>query len=163
MTMKPWIRTLLVALPLLTAACSRPFDVKTAPGLVELDDQERYEYRAIAPEGVVVGVKVIDIGQKGDLAFWARAATLRIRQLDGYAMLGAADVKTRDGAAGRELRFGHDEGGKPYLYTLRVFVKHKGWPSSSSRLFLVETGGPKDEVSRYQQALDWMQASLELD
>jgi len=161
--MRTWIRLMLLPLALLTAACSRPFDVKTAPGLVELDDQEHYEYRAIAPEGVVVGVKVVDIGQKGDLAFWARAATLRIRQLDGYAMLGAADVKTRDGTTGRELRFGHDEGGKPYLYTLRVFVKHKGWPSGSSRLFLVETGGPKDEVSRYQQALDWMQSSLALD
>ena len=163
--MRTSIRTLLLALPLLLlcAACSRPFDVKTAPGLVELDDQDHYAYRAIAPEGVVVAVKVVDIGDKGDLAFWARATTLRIRQLDGYAMLGASDVKTRDGTTGRELRFGHDEGGKPYLYTLRVFVKHKGWPSSSSRLFLVETGGPKDEVARYQQALDWIEGSLALD
>lgn len=159
------IRTLLLALPLLllTAACGRPFDVKTAPGLVELDDQEHYEYRAIAPEGVVVGVKVVDIGDKGDLAFWTRASTLRVRQLDGYAMLGEADVKTRDGTPGHELRFGHDEGGKPYLYTLRVFVKKKGGLKTGSRLFLVETGGPKDEVTRYQQAIDWMQTSLALD
>jgi hypothetical protein len=158
----PLIRTLLLALPLLAMGC-HTFEINTAPGLVALDDQEHYEYRAIAPEGVVVGVKVVDIGQKGDLAFWARATTLRIRQLEGYAMLGADDVKTSDGTVGRELRFGHDEGGKPYLYTLRVFVKHKGWPSKSSRLFLVETGGPKDEVARYQQALDWMQSSLALD
>lgn len=147
-----------------SVACGRPFDVKTAPGLVELDDQDpAYDYRAIAPEGVVVAVKAVDVGDKGDLGFWTRATTLRVRQLDGYAMLGEGDVKTANGVPGHELRFGHDEGGKPYLYTLRVFVRQKGWPSHGSRVFLVETGGPKDEVDRYQRALDWMQSTLALD
>src|SRR5271166_278302 len=112
MTMRTLIRPLLLVLPLLAMVGCHTFEINTAPGLVALDDQEHYEYRAIAPEGVVVGVKVVDIGQKGDLAFWARAATLRIRQLDGYAMLGVGDVKTSDGTPGQELRFGHDEGGK---------------------------------------------------
>ena len=165
--MRTPIRSLLLSLPLLATlatGCGRPFDVKTAPGLVELDDQERYSFRAIAPEGVVVGVKVVDIGDKGDLAFWTRATTLRIRQLDGYAMLGEGQVKSRDGTPGRELRFGHDEAGKPYLYTLRVYVKPKaGLFASGSRLFLVESGGPKGEVDRYQKALDWMESSLALD
>ncbi len=148
-----------------TAACGRPFDVKTPPGLVELDDQgPAYEYRAIAPEGVVVGVKVVDVGDKGDLAFWTRATSLRMRQLDGYAALGDSDVKSRNGIAGHEMRFGHDEGGKPYVYTLRVFVKPKScFLCGGSRLFIVETGGPKAEVDRYQQALDWTEASLKLD
>jgi len=151
------LAVLLLALPLSAAACGRPFDIKTAPGLVELDDQKpTYEYRALAPEGVVLGVKVVDIGDKGDLAFWTRATTLRMHQLDGYALLGTSDVKSRNDVPGRELRFGHDEGGKPYVYTLRVYVSNK-------RLFLVETGGPKDEVARYQGALDWMESSLKLD
>ncbi len=148
-----------------TAACGRPFDVKTPPGLVELDDQgPAYEYRAIAPEGVVVGVKVVDVGDKGDLAFWTRATSLRMRQLDGYAALGDSAVKSRNGVPGREMRFGHDEGGKPYVYTLRVFVKPKScFLCGGSRLFIVETGGPKAEVDRYQPALDWTEASLKLD
>jgi len=156
----------LVALASLgTAACGRPFDVKTPPGLVELDDQEpTYEYRAIAPEGVVVGVKVIDVGNKGDLAFWTRATSLRMHQLDGYALLGQSDVKSRNGIPGHEMRFGHDQSGKTYLYTLRVFVKDKScFLCSGSRLFIVESGGPKDEVARYQQSLDWVEASLSLD
>ena len=38
------------------AGCGRPFDVKTAPGLVELEHQEPdYQFRAISPEGVVMG------------------------------------------------------------------------------------------------------------
>jgi hypothetical protein len=161
MTMKTAKLSALSALALLAslgaAACGRPFDVKTAPGLVELDDQgPRYDYRAIAPEGVVVGVKVVDIGKKGDLAFWTRATSLRMHQLDGYALLNEADVKSRNGVPGHEMRFGHDEGGKPYVYTLRVFVR-------GSRLFLVESGGPQEQVARYQSALDWMESSLELD
>jgi len=157
-----------LAIPLVTllgtAACGRPFDVKTPPGLVELDDQAPYDYRAIAPEGVVVGVKVIDVGDKGDLAFWTRATSLRMRQLDGYAALGDSEVKSRNGIVGHEMRFGHDEGGKPYVYTLRVFVKPKScFLCGGSRLFIVETGGPKAEVDRYQQALDWTEASLKLD
>lgn len=139
-----------------TSACGRPFDVKTAPGLVELDNQEPdYAYRALAPEGVVMGVRVVETGDRGDLEFWTRAVMLRVRQLDAYALLGQADVKSRDGTPGHELRFGHDEHGKPYLYTLRLFVARK-------RLFLVETGGPKADVDRYQSALDWMQATLKL-
>ena len=161
--MRTLIRTLLLALPLMAAGC-HTFEIATAPGLVSLEDQERYDYRAIAPEGVVVGVKVVDIGKQGDLGFWARATTLRIRQLDGYAMLGEADVKSRDGTPGHELRFGHDEGGKPYLYTLRVYVKPKsGLFATGSRLFLVEAGGPKGEVDRYQKALDWMESSFAMN
>ena len=163
--MRTWIRSLFLAVPLLLGATGcHTFEIATAPGLVSLDDQERYDYRAIAPEGVVVGVKVVDIGKQGDLGFWTRATTLRIRQLDGYAMLGEADVKSRDGTAGHELRFGHDEGGKPYLYTLRVYVKPKGGLfATGSRLFLVEAGGPKAEVDRYQKALDWMESSFAMN
>jgi len=148
---------LIVLFLALGTGCGRPFDVKTAPGLVELENQEpEYAYRAIAPEGVVMAVRVVDTNDRGDLEFWTRATTLRMRQLDGYALLGAGDVKTRDGIPGHELRFGHDENGKPYLYTLRIFVAKK-------RLFLVETGGPQREMDTYKSQLDWMQSTLKLD
>jgi len=159
--------SLLVPFALLTASAAgcRPFDIKTAPGLVELQDQEpAYAYRAISPEGVAVAVKVVDLEQnQGDLAFWERATSLRMHQLNGYAMLGESDLKSHNGVPGHEIRFGHDESGKPYVYTLRVFLTHKGWPSKGSRLFLVESGGPRDEVARYQRALDWMETTLEVD
>jgi hypothetical protein len=139
------------------AGCGRPFDVRTAPGLVELDNQQpQYAYRALAPEGVVFAVRVVDTGGRGDLEFWSRATALRMHQLDGYALLGRAEVRSRDGTPGRELRFGHDENKKPYLYTLRIYVRQK-------HLFLVETGGPQAEMDRYEGDLEWMQASLKLD
>src|SRR5690606_32905011 len=42
---------LALALVLLSsaAACGRPFDVKTAPGFVELENQTTYAYRATTP------------------------------------------------------------------------------------------------------------------
>jgi hypothetical protein len=141
---------------LAAAGCGRPFDVKTAPGMVELDNQTpQYEYRSLTPEGVVMAVRVVDIGDRGDLEFWSRATLLRVRQMDGYALLASSDVKSRDGTAGRELRFGHDESGKPYLYTLRLFV-------AQSRLFVVEAGGPRDQMERYKTSLDWMEASVKV-
>jgi hypothetical protein len=158
--MTRWLSPLLLLAAtsaLALTGCGRPFDVKTAPGLVELDDQEpEYAYRAIAPERVVMAVRVVDTKGRGDLEFWTRATTLRMHELDGYALLGTADVKSRDGTPGHELRFGHDEGHKPYLYVLRVFVAGK-------RLFLVETGGPQPQMERYKGTLDWMQATLKLD
>ena len=50
-----------VMLALGAAGCGRPFDVKTAPGFVELDDQPAsFAYRSISSEGVVVAVRVVD-------------------------------------------------------------------------------------------------------
>jgi hypothetical protein len=147
----------LVAVAAFASGCGRPFEVKTAPGLVELEHQSPdYDYRAISPEGVVMGVRVVDVDKQGDLEFWTRATTLRMRELDGYALLGTDDVKSREGTPGHELRFGHDEHGKPYLYTLRIFVKN-------GHLYLVETGGPQREIEHYKSQLDWMEASLKLD
>src|ERR1019366_3963292 len=92
--MTRWLSPLLLLAAtsaLALTGCGRPFDVKTAPGLVELDDQEpEYAYRAIAPERVVMAVRVVDTKGRGDLEFWTRATTLRMHELDGYALLGTA-------------------------------------------------------------------------
>ena len=46
----------------LVVGCGRPFTIGTAPGFIELERQEpTYQYRATSPEGVVVGVQVIDL------------------------------------------------------------------------------------------------------
>jgi hypothetical protein len=139
-----------------TAGCGRPFDVKTAPGFVELDDQQPYDFRAIAPEGVVVGVRAIKIKDRGDLAFWTRAVTLRMRQLNGYALLGEAEATSREGIKGKELTFGHDEQGKPYVYRVRLFV-------ANDRLFVAEAGGTKELMDRYKSNVDWMLGTLKID
>jgi hypothetical protein len=142
----------------LAAACGRPFDIRTAPGFIELQNQDPdYGYRATTPEGVVVGVKAIDLEGEGsqDLAFWQRALTLQMRDVSGYALTAARDVRSLDGVPGKELRFGHDEDGKPFAYWLSFFVAGK-------RLILVEAGGPTSQFERYQTSVEWMEKSVKV-
>ncbi len=145
----------LAALVWASAACGRPFKIETAPGMLKVKEHApRYEYRAIVPDGVVVAVRVVDLDDGGDLDFWTRATLLRMRQMNGYALLGMGDVTSRDGTPGKELRFGHDEaGGKPFLYTMRLFV-------AQSRLFVLEAGGSKEQMERFAKSIEWTAASL---
>jgi hypothetical protein len=135
------------------SACGRPFDVKTAPGFVPLENQAAYEYRATSPEGVVVAVRVVEDENRGDLAFWTQAVTLQLRDVLGYALLDSADVASRDGTKGKLLKFGHDEGDKPYAYWVTIFP-------AQDRLFLVEAGGEKDVFDRAKPSVEWMLKSV---
>ena len=149
------MRRLALALLLATVGC-RSFDIKTPPNMIELEHDASFEYRAMTPEGVVLGVRVIDQGDKrADVPFWARAIALHMKELSGYALLQTSEVTTRDGVKGTELRFGHDEHGKPYAYIVRIYVVGK-------RLFLVEAGGTKDEVEKAKADIDWAMTSLSL-
>lgn len=141
---------------LFAAGCGKPFDVKTAPGFIELEHQApTYQFRATAPEGVVVGLQVVDLegDNGGDLAFWTRAITLQVRDVQGYALLETRDVKSRDGTPGKELRFGHDEDSKPFVYRLTVYVKDK-------HLFMLEAGGTRANFEKYEKSVQWMSDTL---
>ena len=138
------------------AGCGRPFQVYTPPGFIELENQApTYSYRATTPEGVVVGIQVIDLegDNSGNLEFWTRALTLQMRDVSGYALLETRDVKSRDGTPGKQLRFGHDEDSKPFAYRLSVYVKDK-------HLFLFESGGAKGNFDRYEKNVEWIGDNL---
>ena len=134
-------------------ACGKPFDVKTAPGFVPLENQATYDYRATTPEGVVVAVRVVEDEKRGDLAFWTNALTLQLRDVSGYALLESVDVASRDGTKGRLLKFGHDEADKPYAYWVTIFP-------AQGRLFLVEDGGLRETFDRTKPSVEWMLASV---
>jgi len=136
---------LLSALPL--AGCGHHFETATPQGFVELEDQEAYDYRATTADGLVVAVREIEHEPKGEMAFWTRAVENRMRQRGGYALLGTRDVKTKSGLDGKQLRFGHDESGKPHLYYVTIFV-------TESYLFLIEAGGTKELMEKGGAGLD---------
>lgn len=143
----------------LVAGCGRPFDVKTAPGFVELDNQEAssYDYRATSPEGVVFSVKHVDYPEeKGDIAFWTRAVTLQMRDVTGYALLDTKDATALGGTKGKALTFGHDEDGKPYIYLVTIYMR-------GDRLFIVEAGGTRAQMERFGPSIDWMEKSVRVD
>ena len=149
------MKRLLVLALLFLAACSHTgFEAKPAPGFVELkDDGSPYDFRAVAPEGVAVAVRSVALDEPSDVSFWERAVALRMRELEGYALTTTRDVKSADGASGKELVFGHDEEGKPFVYRVRVFVDGK-------RLLFVEAGGTKEQMERFASSVDWMLASV---
>ena len=130
------------------AGCGKPFDVTTAPGFVELENQHDFDYRATTPEGVVVGDPVVDLeGEKsGDLAFWTRALTLQLRDVTGYALLETRDVQSRDGTKGAS---------SASVTTRTASPSCTGSRSSSSgkHLVLVEAGGTKGKFERYETSV----------
>jgi hypothetical protein len=147
----------LAVLSLLGAAgCGRSYDVAAAPGFVKLEGvQPPYDWRAVAPDGVAVAMRVVPLEDRADLAFWTHAVTLRMREMNGYALVDSRDVTSRDGTAGKELVFGHDESGKPFVYRVRLYLGPK-------RLFVVEAGGTKEQMDRYAASVDWMLATVKL-
>jgi hypothetical protein len=139
------------------SGCGHAFDVKTAPGFVHVKEEgAAYDYRAIAPDGVAVALRSVDVDDKTSVSFWEHAVILRTRELDGYALVTRTDVRSRDGTAGRELVFGHDEQGKPFVYRVRLFL-------SGSKLVVVEAGGAKENMERWKPSVDWMLASVRVD
>jgi hypothetical protein len=71
-----------------------------------------------------------------------------MREAGGYALLDKRDVAARGDLKGVVLRFGHDEGKTPFLYTLALFVTEK-------KIYLLEAGGAKDEVTRQEPQIEW--------
>jgi hypothetical protein len=136
-------------------AC-RSFDMKTAPGFLEITSANApYVYRATTPDGIVIAARVETVDGEGsdDLAFWTRAFTLELRDRNGYALLDTLDVKSLDGAHGKELRFGHDESGKPYAYWVAFWA-------SNHKVTIVEAGGAKSAFDAAAPSVQWMLASV---
>jgi hypothetical protein len=137
-----------LVLAALLAGCSN-FVAATPPSFVELSDQRpSYDYRALTADGVVLAIRAIDNDPKGDLAFWVEAIENRMRGTGGYALIEKRTVKCLDDHTGTQLRFGHDEGKDPHLYYLTVFVTDK-------RIFLLEAGGTKAQIERYDAPIEW--------
>lgn len=146
----------IVALMALTA-CGKPFTAQTAPGFVELESQGvvGYDYRATTPDGVVFSVRVIEDESRGDTDFWVRTLVLRVRDQMGYALLESVDATSADGTKGKTLKFGHDEGGKPYVYWVTLF-------QAQGRLFIAEAGGSKPNFDTAKPRVEGMLRSLKV-
>jgi hypothetical protein len=152
--MRPAAALAAVTLALGAVACGKTYSVATAPGFVKNDQgYAPYDWRAVAPDGVAVALRVIPSDDGADLAFWTHAVSLRMREADGYALVNTQAVRSRDGTEGKELSFGHDEAGKPFVYRVRLFLAGK-------RLYVVEAGGTKEQMERYGASIDWMMASV---
>jgi hypothetical protein len=130
--------TFAVAL-LLAGGCGAGFHHPTPKGFVKLEDQERYDFRAVTADGLVIAAREIEHEPKGEVDFWVQAVANHMRQRGGYALLETRDVKTARGLAGKQLRFGHDEGSRPHLYYLTLFV-------TDETIYVLEAGGTREQM-----------------
>ena len=148
----------IIVLALLTTACGPTFQATTQPSFVALDDKyDDYDYRATTADGLIVGIRELKHEPKGQEAFWLEAIKNRMRETGGYALTETVEVKSADGRKGTQLRFGHDEdGGKPYLYYLTLFVTEK-------RLLIVEIGGSKEQFKDRAAEVERAVSTLKVD
>jgi len=135
---------LVIALAACLPACGRPFDVKTPARFVELEEESAYDYRATTADGVVVGIRAVEIDpdRGGNLAFWVEAVEQRMRRMGGYALLGKSDVRAGK-LRGKQIRFGRDESDRPYRYNVTLFI-------DDDYLYVVEAGGAQEVFERAQ-------------
>ncbi len=125
----------LAAIGLSSVACTHDYQVDVPDGFVAVDDGDRYDFRATDAEGVVIGVRGKANDPHGDLKFWAGAIDARLRA-GGYEAVEHKPAESRDGVAGRQLRYRVDRGGRDHVYWITVFV-------TDSRVVTVEAGGDR--------------------
>ena len=145
------LHTLIIstAFATLVAACGPSFEAATPPQFVEIEnDYDDFDHRAASADGVVFAVREIEHDPEGSRAFWSKAIENRMRDQGGYALLEKRDVKTAQGVDGTQLRFGHDEEGRPHLYYITLFV-------TEDTIYVHEAGGTKELMERHAAQVDW--------
>lgn len=127
---------LLLALSLLAPACAS-FHVNTPNGFAELEDDERYDYRATNADGVVIAVRVVRNEPRASLEFWGRVVDERLRR-QGYVPEGNPEpVRSANGLPGVMFRYAATVGGREHRYHVAVFVQNR-------KVFVLEAGGDRE-------------------
>ncbi len=155
------MRTLSIAvLVSCLTGCGAGFTVQQPGDFVSLDDASThargYALRATSADGVVMGVRTLDNDRHGSADFWVEAIRNRLRRDQGYALLSEADITAASGETGHQMRFGHDDGGRPYTYWVSVFVTH-------DRIFVVEAGGRRDRFEPATGEIETALATFRID
>ena len=145
--MKHTLFTILVCLATSVSAigCGHGFGLKTPDGFVELEDQKEYEYRATTAQGVVIGVRVEPNRPKGNLGFWSDAIDLKLRNI-GYTAVEAADIKTKSGTKGKQLRYTRSIYERPHVFWFTVFV-------TEGDVYVIEAGGDERDFTKVKDEI----------
>ena len=158
--MRALVLTLAAALALSAlAGCGHHFELRSPTDFVELDPDAQarrgYALRATSADGVVVAVREVDNDRHGSRDFWVDAVRNRIRRSGGYALLSESAVRSADGAEGHQMRFGRDEGQRPYDYWVTLFV-------TNDHVFVIEAGGRRDHFEEERADVESAIASFRL-
>ncbi len=131
--MKRFISMFVLAATTALVGCGAGVQITTPDGFAKLEDQEKYDYRATSPEGVVIGVRREDNAPFGDLTFWSGALDAHMRR-GGYKAVDAKPVKAPGGLEGMQLRYTVRRNGREHAFWLTVFV-------TEQEVITIEAGG----------------------
>ena len=138
--MKPqktlWFLALVLAV---TAGAGCRKHIKTPDDFAEMDDPGYdYEYRAISPDEIVLGVQKRPNEPKGDVSFWAKVWKEKYPPIKDYTFVDMEDVTTKGGLKGSLLTFTSEEEDGLYRMMVAIFVIKKN-------IWILSAGG-KDEI-----------------
>lgn len=127
-----------------TAACTHAATMVAPPGFGRVDGA--YDFRAANPQGIVIAAHAEPNAPRADLEFWVGALDVSLLH-KGYTRTEITEVKSRDGLAGRLLKY---DVGADTTFWVAVFA-------GPDRVLVAEATGDKQEVER---AAGQIQSSL---
>ena len=147
----------LVGVAVWVAMCSETDPWAKAPeGFVEVQEGP-FVFKAVSPDGSVIGVRHRLNKEEGDLAFWLEVFELEMVDAKGYKLEEKREVRSADGVDGVLMRFAYAQGDTPFHYGLAVFVTEK-------TIITLETATELGELERYnaafEEALESVQVKL---
>lgn len=137
------------------AACGGSVNMQAPAGFAELEDQERYVYRATNAQGVVIGVRSEANKPRGDLSFWSGAVDAHLRR-SGYTAVTGSEVKTKSGLTGKQVRYKIARNNREHSFWVTVFV-------TDDAVITVEVGGDRAFFEDLEKPLATAIESLDLD
>jgi hypothetical protein len=144
-------------LSVLLGACGHHFEMEHPNDFVEIDEgYSSYDERAASAHGVVLGAREVENDPEGNLQFWVDAIKNRLRMNGGYALVEELDVTAATGERGKQLRFGRDQNGIPFVYWLTVFV-------TDDYIHLVEAGGREEQFREAEERVVAAINAFEID
>jgi len=113
--------------------------IKTPDDFAKMDDPGYdYEYRAISPDEIVLGVQKRPNEPRGDVSFWAKVWKEKYPPIKDYTFVDKESITTNKGLKGSLLTFTSEEEDGLYRLMIALFVVKKN-------IWILSAGG-KDEV-----------------
>jgi hypothetical protein len=132
-----WLLALLLVL-IGAAGCKK--HIKTPADFAEMDNPGYdYEYRAISPDEIVMGVQKRPNEPKGDVEFWAKVWKEKYPPIKDYEFVDKESLRTKGGLQGSLLEFTSEEEDGLYRLLVAIFVVKKD-------IWIVTAGGNDENV-----------------
>ena len=118
--------------------CSHSMQLPEMFVKVEQPGMGPYEFRAVAPDGVVLALRVQKNSQGGSLAYWAEAIRNELTGR-GYKLANSESITGDSGRAGQLLSFTADKSGKEFTFLIAAYVQ-------GGEILIAEAGGKTEAM-----------------